>query len=86
MINTLLNIADNYIQPESEIESFENKGKMTTAISVFLFVFFMLLISLLLGQYLWNNVLTKCVTVVKPIDSFIQFLGLYVLIMILFSN
>lgn len=87
MINTLLNIADNYIQPESEIESFENKGKVTTAaVSVFLFVFFMLLISLLLGQYLWNNVLTKCVTVVKPIDSFIQFLGLYVLIMILFSN
>ena len=87
MINTLLNIADNYIQPESEIESFENKGKITTAaISLFLFVFFMLLISLLLGQYLWNNVLTKCVTVVKPIDSFIQFLGLYVLIMILFSN
>ena len=87
MINTLLNIADNYIQPESEIESFENKGKITTAaVSVFLFVFFMLLISLLLGQYLWNHVLTKCVTVVKPIDSFIQFLGLYVLIMILFSN
>ena len=46
----------------------------------------MLLINFVLGPWLWNNVLTKCVTVVKPIDSFIQFLGLYVLIMILFSN
>lgn len=87
MINNIISIAESYVQPESEYESFENKGKIaSTLLKMSLFVFILLIISLLIGQYLWNNVLTKCVTIVKPIDSFVQFIGLYILILILFSK
>ncbi len=38
-----------------------------------------LILLLLLGEYLWNNVLAKVVTVVKPVTSVWQILGLWVL-------
>tara|TARA_Y100000389_G_scaffold204357_2_gene256430 strand:+ start:29 stop:244 length:216 start_codon:yes stop_codon:yes gene_type:complete len=38
-----------------------------------------LAILLVLGEYLWNNVLAKVVTVVKPVTSIWQILGLWVL-------
>jgi len=38
-----------------------------------------LLILLLVGEYLWNNILAKVVTVVKPVTSIWQILGLYFL-------
>ena len=34
---------------------------------------------LLLGEYLWNNVLAKVITVVKPVTSVWQILGLWIL-------
>ena len=42
------------------------------------FVLYILII-LFLGEYLWNNVLAKVVTVVKPIQSVWQLLGLMIL-------
>ena len=39
-----------------------------------------------LGKYLWNNVLSRVVTVVKPMDNLWQMLGLMVLIGILFPR
>lgn len=46
--------------------------------SFFGFVFYLLII-LVLGEYLWNNVLCKVVTVVKPIKNVWQLLGIMVL-------
>ena len=43
-----------------------------------------LLFLLLVGEYLWNNVLVKVVTFAKPITSIWQILGLYVLFSLLF--
>ena len=43
-----------------------------------------LLILLLLGEYLWNNVLVKVVTFAKPVTSMWQILGLYLLFSLLF--
>ena len=45
-----------------------------------------LLILLYLGQYLWNNVLVKVCTIVKPVNSMWQILGLYVLLQILLGK
>lgn len=42
-----------------------------------------LLILLLVGEYLWNNVLAKVVTFVKPVTSIWQILGLYLLFSLL---
>ena len=43
-----------------------------------------LILLALLGEYLWNNVLAKVVTVVKPVTSIWQILGLYVLFSLIF--
>lgn len=45
-----------------------------------------LLILLYLGQYLWNNVLVKVCTVVKPVNNMWQILGIYVLLQILIGK
>lgn len=42
-----------------------------------------ILLVLLLGKYLWNNVLCKAVTVVKPLPNVWHFLGLVLLQMLL---
>jgi hypothetical protein len=43
-----------------------------------------LIVLMLVGEYLWNNVLAKVVTFVKPVTSMWQILGLYVLFSLLF--
>lgn len=43
----------------------------------------MLVILLLIGKYLWNNVLTKLVTVVNKANSVVDILGLAILMSIL---
>ena len=42
-----------------------------------------LIILMLIGEYLWNHVLVKVVTVVKPVTSMWQILGLYLLFSLL---
>ena len=46
----------------------------------------LLLILLFLGEYLWNNVLVKVCTIVKPVNSMWQILGIYVLLQILLGK
>ena len=43
-----------------------------------------LLLLLLVGEYLWNRVLVKVVTVVKPVNSVWQILGLVLLSKLIF--
>ena len=50
------------------------------ALVSFLSVLIVLALILLLGKFLWNNVLCQLVTVVKPAKSVWQILGLAVLI------
>lgn len=53
--------------------------------AVVLIVAWIILI-LWLGKYLWNNVLSRVVTVVKPMDNLWQMFGLMVLTGILFPR
>jgi len=46
--------------------------------------FISLLILLLVGEYLWNKVLVKVVTIVKPVNSVWQILGLVILFKLMF--
>ena len=52
----------------------------------FLLSVVILLVLLYLGEYLWNNVLVKVCTIVKPVNSMWQILGLYVLLQILLGK
>ncbi len=38
------------------------------------------LIQLFIIQFLWNNVLTRCVSVVRPLKTFLETLGLLILL------
>lgn len=40
----------------------------------------------LVGQWLWNNLLVKYLTVVKPIEKWYEFLGLQILMLMLFKS
>ena len=57
-----------------------NVGQLLLGLVVFVLV---LVLYLYLGQYLWNNMLVKVVTVVKPVTSLVQLLGVMVLLNIL---
>ena len=61
-------------------------GKKPTAelLGVLLASVVSLLVLMLVGEYLWNNVLVKVVTFVKPVTNMWQILGLYVLFSLLF--
>lgn len=58
-------------------------GKKTNALLGLLVPLVSLVLLLLLGEYLWNDVLVKVVTVVRPVTSVWQILGLYLLLSIL---
>tara|TARA_E500000178_G_C16952593_1_gene722013 strand:- start:766 stop:993 length:228 start_codon:yes stop_codon:yes gene_type:complete len=47
--------------------------------SLVIYVIFLLLI-LLFGEYLWNHVLVKSLTIVKPINSVWQLVGIMILV------
>ena len=46
--------------------------------------FVSLLLLLVVGKYLWNNVLVKIVDIVKPVKSVWQLLGFVVLVKLIF--
>jgi len=53
-----------------------------------LFITFILVIFILafFGKYLWNEILVKAISVCKPINSWIDLLGLVILFNILFMR
>ena len=59
-------------------------GKDVNLLVVFLLSLVPLLLLLLIGKYLWNEILVQVVTVVRPVTSVWQILGLYVLLGLIF--
>ena len=62
------------------VETFQD-SRTQIIVDVVILVVYILLV-LLLGKYLWNNVLCKAVSVVKPLPDVWHFLGLVVLFML----
>ena len=50
------------------------------------FVLGIVILTGLIGQWLWNNILVKYVTFVKPIEKWYEFVGLTILSSILFKT
>lgn len=74
-------------QINTDLELYKNKKtSMAMLVGIMIITLLIFVLFLVLGKYLWNTVLTKCVTVVKPVDSLVQFLGLYVLLHIILSK
>ena len=58
---------------------------MSAFVGSFILYFIVLLLVLLFGEYLWNNILAKTVTSIKPISSVWHLLGLIILVKLIFS-
>ncbi len=58
--------------------------KWKDALAVFIVLIIYVLIILLIGQFLWNLVLCKLITIAKPAESIWQILGLAILLNLLF--
>jgi hypothetical protein len=62
-------------------ESFTNNT--TNIIAMLLVIIIWILLLLFVSKYIWNEVLVKLVTVVKPATSVVQLLGLFILLEIM---
>jgi len=68
------------------IENFENSKLKEMGFFILLITIIFMILLLLLGKYVWNNVLTQVVPGVKPVDSILQFIGLWFLIQLLVTK
>ena len=65
-------------------DNLDNVKELSTII---LFVSsFLLILFLFFGKYLWNNILVKIIPSIKPVDTILQFIGLWILLQILFTR
>ena len=69
-------------EEEEEYEQSPAKGYVVT--SLFAVVIYIVLIGLF-GKYLWNEYLTKFVTVVKPVNGAMDIIALSVLLSLLYG-
>jgi cytoskeletal protein RodZ len=72
----------------SSRENFDNNSStmMQSPLIIFGFLLLYLLIILLIGKWLWNVVLVKLVSIIKPATSVWQILGFAILVQILYGN
>lgn len=66
-------------------ENFGNKEDLRNMMIMAIIVYIIVVIILLFfGKFLWNQVLSKKITALRPLESIWQFLGLWILIQLLF--
>ena len=79
LLSTTQKLLDNALNGRKE--GFTNDT--INIISMLLVIIIWLLLLLFVSKYLWNEVLVKLVTVVKPASSVLQLLGLVILLEIM---
>jgi len=78
--NSIINAVGNN-EGFQDVET-QNIGLGNTILFIIIFCL-VLALYLYIGQYLWNNMLVKVVTIFKPINSLTQLLGIMILINIM---
>ncbi len=75
----------NYIHNQMNTnESFSNKDELRNMMIMAVIIYIIVIIILLfLGKFLWNQVLSKKISGLKPLESIWQFLGLMLLVQLL---
>ena len=67
-------------------EGFTDSVTTAKYVAIFLALLLWLAVLLVVAQYLWNEVLCKLTTIVKPVSSVFQILGLVILLEIIHPN
>mgnify|MGYP001185607648 FL=1 len=73
-------------QAMSGSESFQNLGDGSILLTVLIISLIILIIFLFIGKFLWNRTLVPAISGIKPVDSILQFIGIYILIQLLISQ
>lgn len=84
-IETFVKMGTVMMDSMSGHESFTNvmeKNELSTSAIVMLLIYLVLLV--MFGKYLWNEVACKHVSVLKPLSSVWQLLGLSILVQLFF--
>ena len=84
-IETFVKMGTVMMDAMSGHESFTDvmqKNELTTSAMVLLLIYLVLLV--MFGKYLWNEVACKHVSVLKPLSSVWQLLGLSILVQLFF--
>lgn len=84
-IETFVKMGSVMMDSNNGHESFTNvmqKNELTTSDIVLLLIYLVLLV--VFGKYLWNEVACKHVSVLKPLSSVWQLLGLSILVQLFF--
>ena len=76
----------NSVLPVKENFGHKRENRTILLLPIVLAYITSLIVLLLLGKYLWNNYLTKVVTIVKPVDSVLDLLALSILLNLLTGN
>lgn len=61
-----------------------NSSPMADIVGSVIITLIAIVLLLLIGEFLWNNVLVKVTTIFKPVTSVWQILGLVILIKLIF--
>lgn len=70
-------------------ENFEDAGKeqhFALALAYFLLFMVVFTLVLLFGTFLWNNIASKYITILKPVPGVLELLGIMVLTGLLFPG
>jgi len=82
------NVAENFFGGHMKNEQFDNTNNNTNTVDkpkmsplyIVLFLTIYLILVLIAGQFLWNEVLCKVTTICKPMPSLLHLLGLILLL------
>lgn len=67
-------------------EGFTDSNTTAKYVAIFLALLLWLAVLLVVAQYLWNEILCKVTTIVKPVSSVFQILGLVILLEIMYPR
>ena len=79
LLSTTQQLLDNILNTRKE----KFTDETTNVLSMLLVIIIWLLLLLFVSKFIWNEVLVKLVTVVKPATSVIQILALFILLEIM---
>ena len=77
-VNRLLNTTENF----TDLNALSGGNRVMLVVLLVLY----LVLILLVGKWLWNNVLCKTVTIVKPMPNVLTLLGLVILLELILPN
>jgi|SaaInlV_165m_DNA_3_1040750.scaffolds.fasta_scaffold144219_1 hypothetical protein len=86
MLETIYKTTENMISKNETFKNLDGGDSDNLYWMILITYLIVLVLVLYLGKYLWNNTLVPAVPMLKPIKTILQFLGVYLVLQLLFTN